>query len=246
MNKEELFCTLKQKLKEIVKRNDLLEQEVSIHCRALSSKEAIGDTKRKDFPILTGKDIMIQAEVGNGIGQAFTSTPSVYHGSLKEVLEFDIVENDYDRGIFIATLNAVMRHLGMCECSVHCKDNGPEECAVQIRDFLKEKYKKGTKIVQVGYQPAILENISKEFEVKILDLNPDNVGQIRYGVKVLDGVKDYDETISWADVVLCTGSTLGNGTIVNFLDLDKDVWFYGTTAAGAAALMGWKRLCFAL
>ena len=78
-----------------------------------------------------------------------------------------------------------------------------------------------------------------------LDVYKRQVGDIRYGIRVLDGVKDYSETIEWAELVLCTGSTLSNGTIINFLDLDKDVLFYGTTGAGAAALMGWQRLCYA-
>lgn len=246
MSKEELFDRLKEKFKEIAEKHDILEKEITIRCRALTPNEAIGDTKRKDFPILDGKDIMIQAEFEDGIGQAFTSTAANFQGTLKEVLEMDLVGNGFDRSIFIATLNAVMRHLGMCDRSVHCKDNGPEECACQAEEYLIEQYGKDVKIALVGYQPALLEKLSGLFQVRVMDLNPDNIGDIRYGLKVLDGVKDYEETIAWADLVLCTGSTLGNGSIVDFLDLDKDVIFYGTTAAGAAALMGWKRLCYAL
>ena len=51
--------------------------------------------------------------------------------------------------------------------------------------------------------------------------------------------------LGWAELVLCTGSTLANASIENFLDIGKEVLFYGTTGAGAAALMDWKRLCYA-
>lgn len=246
MSKEELFDTLMEKFKRIAEEHGLLEKEVTIQCRALTPKEAIGETQRKDFPILDGKDIMIQAKVEESIGQAFTNSPANFQGSLKEILELDPVGNSHDRSIFIAALNALMRHLGMCDRTIHCKDGGPEECACQAAEYLLTHYGKDVKIAQVGYQPALLEKLSGIFQVRVMDLNPENVGQVRYGVKVLDGVKDYQETVDWADLVLCTGSTLGNGSIVDYLDLDKEVIFYGTTAAGAAALMGWKRLCFAL
>lgn len=245
MTKEELFRTLKEKFRQIAEANQLLDREVHVKCRALSSKEAIGITKRKDYPLLNGKEIMIQADFEGGIGQVFTSSPVSYQGSLKEILELDIINNDYDRSIFIASLNAVTRKLGICDRSIHCRNEGPEECACKAVDYLMKTYG-SVKITQIGYQPALLERISEKYEVKILDLNPANVGQLRYGVRVLDGEKDYEEAVAWADLILCTGSTLSNGTIVNFLDLDKEVLFYGTTSAGAAALMGWKRLCYAL
>ena len=59
----------------------------------------------------------------------------------------------------------------------------------------------------------------------------------------VDGVST--AVCDWADLVLCTGSTVCNGSIVNFLHLKDKILFYGTTLAGAAALMGLPRICFA-
>ena len=42
----------------------------------------------------------------------------------------------------------------------------------------------------------------------------------------------------WADLVLCTGSTICNGIIVDFLHLKDKILFYGTTLAGAAKAYG--------
>lgn len=247
MTKEELFTTLKEKLAKIIEERQLLDKEIKVSCRALTPEEAIGVQERKDLPILNGSEVMIQAEFDGGIGQAFTSSPALFNGTLQDILNLDIVNNDYDRGIFIATLNAVTRRCALCDRSIHCKDRGPKDCAQKAMEYLKIIYGENRKIAQIGYQPFMLEQLSKTFKnVRVLDLNPDNVGDIRFGIKVLDGVKDYEETVlEWADLVLCTGSTLGNGSIVNFLDIGKDVLFYGTTGAGAAELMGWKRLCFA-
>ncbi len=247
MKNEELFSTLKEKLREIAEEHGILDKAVEIRCRALSPEEAIGKTDRTDYPILTGSEVMIQAEFDGAIGQAFTSAPVQFSGNLTQILDLDVLGNAYDRGIFIAALNAVTRKYGICDRSIHCKDDGPERCAEQAMEYLTEHYAPETRIAQVGYQPAMLEGLSKTFaNVRVLDLNPDTVSETRSGIKVLDGVKDYEDTVlDWADLVLCTSSTLANASIENFLDIGKEVLFYGTTGAGAAALMGWKRLCFA-
>lgn len=245
MTREGLFPVLMEKFRKIVEENGLSGREVKIGCRALSAQEAIGETKRKDFPLLTGREVMMQAEFDGSVGQAFTSAPSVFNGTLTEVLGLDIVGDDHDRAIFIAAMNAVTRKLGLCDRTIHCKDDGPEECAVKIADTIMETYGP-VKIAQVGYQPALLERLSEKFEVRLLDLNPEMIGKTKSGVKILDGKRDREEVIRWADLILCTGSTLSNGTIVDYMDLDKEVLFYGTTAAGAAALLGLKRICHGL
>lgn len=97
----------------------------------------------------------------------------------------------------------------------------------------------------VGFQPALIAALSRRFSVKVLDLNPDNIGKVKDGCPVLDGEADRQAVVDWAGLVLCTGSTLCNGTIVDYLDLDKEVVFFGTTLAGAAPILGLKRACFA-
>ncbi|MCI9469858.1 MAG: hypothetical protein HFH56_01370 [Lachnospiraceae bacterium] len=243
MKREELFPVLAERFRKIIEENDLTGRQVSIACRALSAQEAIGETKRKDFPLLHGKEVMMQAEFDGGVGQAFTSTPSAFEGTLEEILALDIAGNDYDRAIFIAALNAVMAWLGLCDRSVHCREDGPEKCAVKIADTLLETYGK-VRIAQIGYQPALLERLSEKFEMRLLDLDPDRIGKTKFGVQICDGVKDYEDTVlNWAELVLCTGSTLSNATIADYMDLDKEVLFYGTTVAGAASLLGLKRIC---
>lgn len=140
-------------------------------------------------------------------------------------------------------MNAVMAKLGLVEHAVHCRTEEPENCAREILEIVKRDYK-DKKIALIGYQPSILEALSKDFTVRVLDLNPKNVGQIRYGIEVEHGIDDYKEVVlDWADVVLCTGSTLCNGTIVQYFDIGKKVIFFGITVAGAAKLLGLNRLC---
>jgi len=92
-----------------------------------------------------------------------------------------------------------------------------------------------------GFQPALIKALSGEFEIRVLDLDPDNIGQLKHGAYI-EGGEATDDVLGWADVLLVTGTTLANGTIDMFLT-DKPVIFYGTTIAGAASVMGWDRFC---
>lgn len=243
MTKEYLYQTLQDKFRDIVKTHHLETQTIAVNCKLLSPEEAIGITKRKDFPILVGKEIMLSAEFQGEYGQAFTDAPSAGKETLSEILSADIINNDHSRAVFIAALNAVMKKLKFADKSVHCRNDEPELCACKLIEFITSEYK-NPQIALIGYQPAMLERLSERFSVRVLDLNPDNIGQNRYGVKVEHGIDDYKSVIEWTDLVLCTGSTICNGSIVNFIDIGKEVLFFGTTLSGAAELLKLKRVCF--
>lgn len=243
MTQESLMETLKKEFQSLVDKNHLAMDEVHITSKSLTPQEAIGNTRRKDFPILTGQEVMLQAEYQGAKGQAFTDAPSAFKGTLRDILSLDLSKDLHNRGLFIAAMNAVMAKLGLVEHTVHCRSEEPEDCALNILELFKKDYK-NKKIALIGYQPSMLEALSDEFTVRVLDLNPKNVGQIRYGVKVEHGIDDYKEVVlDWADVILCTGSTICNGTIVKFLNLPKEVIFFGITVSGAAKLLGLRRIC---
>jgi len=46
------------------------------------------------------------------------------------------------------------------------------------------------------------------------------------------------KSFAWGKLFIITGSTLTNGTIVQYLDRGKELLFYGITIAGAATLLG--------
>ena len=62
MTKKELYEILKERFEQVLKEHQIENDHLSVSCRALTPGEAIGKTKRTDYPILTGKDVMIQAE----------------------------------------------------------------------------------------------------------------------------------------------------------------------------------------
>lgn len=190
---------------------------------------------------------MIQAEFRGARGQAFTDAPLFFTGTLSEVLAMDITADPHARSLFIAVLNAVMASLGRCRGTVHCRTEGPELCAGEMRRFLETEYPDVRRIALIGYQPALLDMLTHSgYAVRVLDLNPANVGQARCGIVVEDGRAAYaDIANGWADLILCTGSTVCNGSITDYLGLPTEVLFFGTSLSGAAVLMGLPRVCFA-
>jgi len=246
MTRNELYSTLKDRFRGVLESEGIGAEPLEIVCRSLTPEEAIGRTQRTDYPILTGKDVMIQAECLGSRGQAFTDAPASFRGTLSDVLDLDILNDPHGRGIFIAALNAVMRSLGRCSDTVHCRTDGPECCASDMKKCLADRWPHAKKITLVGYQPALLQMLAESgLAVRVLDLNPQNIGQCRYGITVEDGGSSMTDAAEWADLILCTGSTLCNGTMADYLSLDREVVFFGITAAGAASLLGLKRLCFA-
>lgn len=246
MRVDELFDNLKKEFKEILSAYDLSAETINVSTKSLTPEEAIGITKRKDFPILTGSEVMVQAKYKNSYGQAFTDAPTYFLGTLEEISDLEIHENAYNRSIFIATLNALKNELKNTENVIHCRNDGPELCAKHILSYLENEYMPNqTKILLVGFQPAMIGQISGNFPLRVLDLNPKNIGVVKDGVTIEHGINDMEEAIKWADLILCTGSTISNGSIVDYLNLDKDVLFFGTTVSGAADILGVKRICFA-
>lgn len=217
----------------------LLDERVVVRARALSTEEAIGNPERDDFPLQKGRERLMQADFRGSLGQAFTDHFGDFEGSLAEVFDMAL-KNNYRRAVFLAALNAVFRHLGLIDHTVHCRDKGPTECAAQIGSYIEERFGR-VKVTQIGFQPCIAEAVAKKFACRLLDLDEDNIGREKFGV-VIEGAEKTDEAIEWADLLLVTGSTLSNDTVGRFLT-GKPVLFYGTTIAAPAYLMNWERFC---
>ncbi|NLA87550.1 MAG: hypothetical protein GX847_09805, partial [Clostridiales bacterium] len=90
MIQQELFETLKDKFIIHVRDRRLNNDEVKITTKGLTPEEAIGNPKRRDFPILTGQEVMLQAEYKGSFGQAFTDAPTMMNGTLGDILSLDL------------------------------------------------------------------------------------------------------------------------------------------------------------
>ncbi|MBL7186415.1 MAG: hypothetical protein ISS70_08820 [Phycisphaerae bacterium] len=222
-----------------------LKRAVSVH--PLSSRDTIGDAEG-DFVIKKGKEHVIEATFDEARGQAFTGTPCRWNGTLEELLSIELSDVGH-RGIFVATVNAVLRALELATGTIHCRDEDPANCGPELAGQLEARF--GSKrFGLVGLQPAILKALAARFGpefVRVVDLNLDNIGGSKYGIEVWDGQSDLSRLVGWSEVGLATGSSIVNGTIDKiircFKEDNKPLVFFGNTISGAAALLGIDRLC---
>ena len=236
------------KFKRIVEEKGLLESRIRVTARILTPQEAIGSPTRRDYPIIIGREKMIEAQFLGARGHAFTDMPADFEGPLSEVLSLPL-ETNAQRAIYLATLNAVLRFLGIAEGTVHCKDEDPERGAVIIADYIRNHWG-DIRLGLLGLNPAIAERMIKTFgrdKVRITDRDRRNIGVEKYGVVIWDGFSRTEDLICQADVILMTGTTLGNRSFDDIYGLitayHKPFLCYGVTVAGISALMDIPRIC---
>lgn len=193
----------------------------------------------KDYPIITGKERMLQAEFRGHFGHAFTDMHGNYKARLADIAGKK-PENNFQGAIFISSLNAVMRYLGSVSKTLHCKDAEPRLCSQELVKVIETEYD-NPKIAFVGFQPRMIEALSQRFEVRATDLDEDNIGTEKFGI-IIGGPEQTDANLEWCDLALVTGTTVVNGTIDQFM-IEKPVIFYGVTISGAAELLGLKQFC---
>ena len=222
-----------------------LSRTITVH--PLLPRDAIGDAE-VDFVIKKGKEYVIEATFDKAHGQAFTGIACEWNGTLEELLSLELLDIR-NRGIFVASMNAVLRALGLATGTNHCRDEDPTNCGPEITGQLETRF--GSKRFGLaGLQLAILKALVNHFTrelVRVVDLNPDNVGSSKYGIEVWDGQRDLSRLVEWSEVGLVTGSSIVNGTIdeiiKRFRDCGKPLVFFGNTISGTAALLDLDRLC---
>jgi uncharacterized protein (DUF4213/DUF364 family) len=235
-----IYDTLREKFIVLIKENHLESEETIIRAKPLTPGEAIGNPEDKDYPLITGRERMMQSEFRNTFGLAFTDMYGNFTGKLIDIANMEL-KNNFRRAIFISSLNATMRYLGFINKTMHCKDNEPRECSTQLVEYVKKKYGQ-PKIAMVGLQPRMVESLAKTFNIKVTDMDYANINSEKFGV-VIQSPEKTKEHLEWCDLIIVTGSTIVNNTINDFLT-DKPVIFYGVTISGAAKILGLEDFCY--
>jgi hypothetical protein len=242
MEKGTIYEEIKKLFYQLLIDNALLEESIAVKGRVLKTEEAIGSPQRQDFPLVKGREKLMQATFKGAYGQAFTDMPGSFSGKLREITARPL-DTNFDLAVLVSSLNAVMRYLGLIDRTVHCKDDEPEQCAKGFVDSIKGRFGPKVKVALVGYQPAFVEHFARAFSLRVLDLDPDRVGKEFYGVLIEDGLQNMDAALKESELIIATGSTLTNGTFCNYINRNKPVIFYGTTVAGVAKLLNYERFC---
>lgn len=235
----ESFYLLRKAFQRLIHENSLQNDRVEVKVKSLTPIEAIGHPEHQDYPLIKGKEKMMEAEFLGSRGQAFTDLYGSYSGTLMEVAAMEL-KNNYRRAVFIATLNAASRHLGMVEKTLHCKDDQPPKCADKLVSYINHNFGR-PRIALVGMQPRMAEALAKEFETRVTDMDPDNVGIRKFGIRI-GGPERTARNLVWCDLALVTGTTLTNDSLRELV-MDKPTIYYGVTIAAAAHFLNLTRFC---
>jgi uncharacterized protein (DUF4213/DUF364 family) len=237
-----------EKLRRILEEKSLLDAPVEVWAKPLTPEEAIGNPQRRDYPIIEGKERVIEAHVANARGHAFTDSAGNYQGTLDSLMNLSLDDNR-NRAFFIAAMNAALKYLGLTERTIHCRDEDPERCAREIASYINEKFGR-VHVGQIGLNPAIAQALVETFgedRVRITDLNREQIGRIRFGVEIWDGRTRTDELVEKSDFIILTGTTLVNGSFDAVLRMiennGKNYLIYGVTCAGVCSLLQLPRIC---
>jgi len=182
----------------------------------------------------------MQAEFRDCRGQAFTDMYGNFSGRLADIVAMELT-NNFRRAIFVSSLNAVLRYVGLVTKTIHCRNNEPRQCSQELVKYIEGNYGH-PKIAFVGFQPRMFEALSEQFELKVTDMNPANIGSEKSGI-IIDSPEKTPEHLEWCDIAVVTGTTIVNGTIDQFR-INKPVVYYGITISGAAKLLGLNHFCY--
>ena len=235
----DFYRRIKNEFTRLSERNNLGAETIQIRVRTLSPEEAIGNPEDKDYPLTKGRERMMEAEFKGCFGQAFTDMYGNFSGDMNDVLKMEL-NNNFRRAIFLASFNAVTRYLGIADKTVHCKDEAPPICARELVSYIRENFGQ-PRIAMVGLQPRMVQALSKEFDLRVVDMDEDNIGHEKFGVTI--GAPDETPAnLAWCDLAFVTGSALTNDTLDDLMG-SKQTLVFGVTIAGPAACLGLRRFC---
>lgn len=201
---------------------------------------------KDEYALLRGKDILLSCRYRSGIGQVFTTAPRSYKGRLKSILELDL-KNTRNNSIFHATMNAVLKYLGLIDKTEHCVGEEPKLCGYLLSRKLLSDYGQTVKVLHVGYQPGHVEALAQFFHDNLIvtDLADQFIWQRKYGRLIVDGILN-KYLIAQVDVILVTASSIVNSTAWEIIDqariLGKKVIVYGISASAAVYLLKSERI----
>ena len=214
---------------------DLLDKEVSVTGSSEPERTLLPDNEPPST--VARPEYCVTAELLGVKGEAYTETPSDFCGTLKEALAIPPTEKGIS-AVTIAALNAAMSYLDQASGTFPDGEEERVRYADALCRYVKEEF--GTDhIILVGYDGYLVKRFVDEgFHFWTMDNDPANITQDRFHhVVVNNAKKNRESSVVWGKYFIVTGSTLCNGTILHYLNSNKELLFYGITCAGAATLL---------
>lgn len=173
-------------------------------------------------------------------GEAYTEEPEGFCGTLEEALQIAPTEKGIS-AVTVAALNAAVSYLNLAPGTFPEGKEARYRYADALCRYVKEQF--GTDhIILVGYDGYLVKRFMEEgFGFWTMDRDPDNITQDRFHHVVVNNAKRMRESsFIWGKYFIVTGSALCNGSVLHYLNTDKEVLFYGITCAGTATLLKLK------
>jgi hypothetical protein len=83
----ETFVRIRNKFLELIEEKKLDEVPIQVRVRGLTPEQAIGNPTDQDYPLIKGRERLLEAEILGSRGHAFTDAPGDFSGTLKEAIE---------------------------------------------------------------------------------------------------------------------------------------------------------------
>jgi len=217
-----------------------VDAETPVTVRRLSTAEP---------PFCRGTEVVIEATVGDTRGQAIAHDAADWTGTLGDVfaMSLDVAGS---RAMVVATLNALAVKLGIVERIILCRQHDPLRCGPELVNRLFARFADVRKVFVVGLQPAVVEALVDRLgadNVRVVDHDAEDIGQLHSGVRVGDGAADISKDVAWCELMLVTGESVVDGTLDELLtishDASKPLVFFGNTIAAVAAVAELERVC---
>ena len=215
---------------------ELLDEPVSVSAdpepevTLLPPGESPGQANRPEY--------RVTAAFRDTNGEAYTESPQAFEGTLQQVLDLPVTQHGICAAS-LAAINAVMSYLNLSPGTFPEEEQAHVQYADELYQYVSGHYGKDH-IVLIGYDGYIVKKFVEEgMDFWTLDRNPDHITKNRFEHVIVNSARHNRESCyAWGRLIILTGSSLCNGTAVQFLDHQIPVLLYGITCAGAAALLG--------
>ena len=236
MTIQEIYDRLMEKFLAIPEVSGFLDETVSIKM----DSEPEQTLMPWNYIPFTGRrpEYRVYADFRGYLGEAYTEKPDTFTGTLRDAVNIPPSDNGIDARC-LAAVNAVMNYLGLCAGTWPATFDEHRLYTDALFNYVALELGKRSNIILVGYDGYIVKKfVLEDMDFWTMDRDPDNISQDRFKHVIVNSARfNREACFAWGDYFIITGSTLTNGTIVQYLDKGKDLLFYGITIAGAATLL---------
>ncbi|MCD6301069.1 MAG: hypothetical protein J7L82_03250, partial [Staphylothermus sp.] len=155
---------VKHFIKSIIYEYSINPNEVVV-CEAISGKTL--DLPSDEYVLIRGPEILLTCKFRGEIGQLFTISPREYKGKVSDIINLDL-SNTYNRSIFYAFSNALLKKLGFIDKTVHCEKDEPVKCSNILVVELMKRYGTSKRVLHIGYQPGHIAELYKFYKDNLL------------------------------------------------------------------------------